>query len=69
MFDCMEPLGMGPRQLYDVTNRGACMLRKASPFFTGLDHFAWTGSTAVQCKWGPFYSCPCCHLVLILALT
>ncbi|GAA6105369.1 retinoic acid receptor gamma-A isoform X2 [Tachysurus ichikawai] len=48
MFDCMEPLGMGPRQLYDVTNRGACMLRKASPFFTGLDHFAWTGTTAVQ---------------------
>uniref|UniRef100_A0A8C9WHH8 Retinoic acid receptor gamma a n=1 Tax=Scleropages formosus TaxID=113540 RepID=A0A8C9WHH8_SCLFO len=48
MFDCMEALGMGPRQLYDVTNRGACMLRKASPFFTGLDPFAWTGATSVQ---------------------
>ncbi|KAJ3586997.1 hypothetical protein NHX12_013388 [Muraenolepis orangiensis] len=49
MFDCMEALGMGPRQLYDVTSRGACMLRKASPFFTGLDPFAWTGSASVQC--------------------
>ncbi|XP_034064867.1 retinoic acid receptor gamma-A isoform X4 [Gymnodraco acuticeps] len=48
MFDCMEALGMGPRQLYDVTSRGACMLRKASPFFTGLDPFAWTGSASVQ---------------------
>ena len=51
MFDCMEALGMGPRQLYDVTSRGACMLRKASPFFAGLDPFAWTGSASVQCKW------------------
>ncbi|KAM8862368.1 retinoic acid receptor gamma-A isoform 2-T5 [Spinachia spinachia] len=48
MFDCMEALGMGPRQLYDVTGRGACMLRKASPFFAGLDPFAWTGSASVQ---------------------
>ncbi|XP_014002212.2 retinoic acid receptor gamma-A isoform X2 [Salmo salar] len=48
MFDCMEALGMGPRQLYDVTSRGACMLRKASPFFAGLDPFAWTGSASVQ---------------------
>ncbi|ROL52158.1 Retinoic acid receptor gamma-A [Anabarilius grahami] len=48
MFDCMEALGMGPRQLYDVTNRGACMLRKASPFYAGLDPFAWTG-TASSC--------------------
>ncbi|XP_013874007.1 retinoic acid receptor gamma-A isoform X1 [Austrofundulus limnaeus] len=48
MFDCMEALGMGPRQLYDVTSRGACMLRKASPFFPGLDPFAWTGSASVQ---------------------
>ncbi|XP_047223509.1 retinoic acid receptor gamma-A isoform X2 [Girardinichthys multiradiatus] len=53
MFDCMEALGMGPRQLYDVTSRGACMLRKASPFFPALDPFAWTGSASVQCKWLP----------------
>lgn len=50
MFDCMEALGMGPRQLYDVTNRGACMLRKASPFYAGLDPFAWTGTASVRCK-------------------
>ncbi|KAI4895334.1 hypothetical protein NFI96_000691 [Prochilodus magdalenae] len=48
MFDCMEALGMGPRQLYDVTNRGACMLRKANPFFAGLDPFAWPGTASVQ---------------------
>ncbi|KAJ8017021.1 hypothetical protein DPEC_G00013430 [Dallia pectoralis] len=48
MFDCMEALGMGPRQLYDVTSRGACMLRKANPFFAGLDPFAWTGSASIQ---------------------
>ncbi|XP_061663423.1 retinoic acid receptor gamma-A isoform X4 [Syngnathoides biaculeatus] len=48
MFDCMEALGMGPRQLYDVTGRGTCMLRKASPFFAGLDPFAWAGSASVQ---------------------
>ncbi|KAM9391047.1 retinoic acid receptor gamma-A-like [Salvelinus alpinus] len=48
MFDCMEALGMGPCQLYDVTSRGECMLRKASPFFAGLDPFAWTGSASVQ---------------------
>lgn len=53
MFDCMEALGMGPHQLYDVTSRGACMLRKASPFFTRLDPFVWTGSASVQCKWHP----------------
>lgn len=53
MFDCMEALGLGPRQLYDVTSHGACMLRKASPFFAGLDTFAWTGSASVQCKWYP----------------
>ncbi len=50
MFDCMEALGMGPRQLYDVTNRGACMLRKASPFYAGLDPFAWTGTASIRCK-------------------
>uniref|UniRef100_A0A671MYA1 Retinoic acid receptor gamma-A-like n=1 Tax=Sinocyclocheilus anshuiensis TaxID=1608454 RepID=A0A671MYA1_9TELE len=48
MFNCMEALGMGPRQLYDVTNRGACMLRKASPFYAGLDPFAWTGTASVR---------------------
>eukprot|EP00063_Salmo_salar_P016558 XP_013991393.1 PREDICTED: retinoic acid receptor gamma-A isoform X4 [Salmo salar] len=48
MFDCMEALGMGPRQLYDVTSRGTCMLQKASPFFAGLDPFTWTGSASVQ---------------------
>ncbi|XP_031421673.1 retinoic acid receptor gamma-A isoform X2 [Clupea harengus] len=48
MFDCMEALGMGPRQLYDVTARGACMLRKASPFFAGLDPFAWSGTASIQ---------------------
>ncbi|XP_004070508.1 retinoic acid receptor gamma-A isoform X3 [Oryzias latipes] len=48
MFDCMEALGMGPHQLYDVTSRGACMLRKASPFFPRLDPFAWTSSASVQ---------------------
>lgn len=53
MFDCMEALGLGPRQLYDVTSHGACMLRKASPFFAGLDTFAWTSSASVQCKWHP----------------
>ncbi|KAA0706710.1 Retinoic acid receptor gamma-A [Triplophysa tibetana] len=52
MFDCMEALGMGPRQLYDVTNRGACMLRKASPFYAGLDPFAWTGTASVRSSEG-----------------
>ncbi|KAL4655555.1 retinoic acid receptor gamma-A-like isoform X2 [Arapaima gigas] len=48
MFDCMEALGMGPRQLFNVTSQGTCMLRKASPFFPGLDPFAWTGTVSVQ---------------------
>ncbi|XP_028850192.1 retinoic acid receptor gamma-A isoform X2 [Denticeps clupeoides] len=48
MFDCMEALGMGPRQLYEVTSRGACMLRKANPFFAGLDPFAWSGTPSIQ---------------------
>lgn len=56
MFDCMEALGMGPRQLYDVTSHGACMLRKVSPFFAGLDSFTWTGSASVPCKWHPVWT-------------
>ncbi|XP_035244211.1 retinoic acid receptor gamma-A isoform X2 [Anguilla anguilla] len=48
MFDCVEALGVGPRQLFDVASRGACMLRKAGPFFPGLDPFAWTGTASVQ---------------------
>ena len=69
MFDCMEALGMGPRQLYDVTSRGACMLRKASPFFAGLDPFAWTGSASVQCKWLPVLrlggACVCVYMCVV----
>nr|XP_014347533.1 PREDICTED: retinoic acid receptor gamma [Latimeria chalumnae] len=44
MYDCMEALAVMPRQLYDVTSRSACMLRKASlsPCFGGLDPFGWT---------------------------
>ena len=64
---------MGPRQLYDVTSRGACMLRKASPFFAGLDPFAWTGSASIQCKWHPVcISCmtqPCLSLSLSLSVS
>ncbi|XP_058869093.1 retinoic acid receptor gamma-A-like isoform X2 [Acipenser ruthenus] len=48
MFDCMETFGMPHRQLYDVTNRGACMLRRASPCFGGLDPFAWSGTASIQ---------------------
>ncbi|KAI1891131.1 hypothetical protein AGOR_G00160850 [Albula goreensis] len=48
MFDCVEALGMGSHQLFDVTSRSACMLRKAGPFFPGLDPFAWTGTASVQ---------------------
>ncbi|KAJ8259004.1 hypothetical protein COCON_G00180160 [Conger conger] len=48
MFDCVEALGVGSRQLFDVTNRGACMLRKAGPYFPGLDPYAWTGTASIQ---------------------
>ncbi|MGH0188446.1 UNVERIFIED_CONTAM: hypothetical protein FKN15_029805 [Acipenser sinensis] len=48
MFDCMETFGMPHRQLYDVTNRSACMLRRASPCFGGLDPFAWSGTASIQ---------------------
>ncbi|XP_033927310.1 retinoic acid receptor gamma-A-like [Melopsittacus undulatus] len=42
MFDCLEALG-GPRRLHDVTNRGACALRKAGygPRCGALPPFAW----------------------------
>ncbi|XP_031681130.1 retinoic acid receptor gamma-A-like isoform X2 [Oncorhynchus kisutch] len=46
MFDCMEALA--PRPLFDVSTQGACMLGKATPFFPGLDHFAWAGMASVQ---------------------
>lgn len=68
MFDCMEALGMGPRQLYDVTSHGACMLRKVSPFFAGLDSFTWTGSASVPCKWHPVWT-PCIDTVFSLSLS
>ncbi|XP_048856405.1 LOW QUALITY PROTEIN: retinoic acid receptor gamma-A-like [Brienomyrus brachyistius] len=48
MFDCMEAVGMAPRQLFRMGGQGACMLQTGSPFFTGLDRFAWTGSACVQ---------------------
>ncbi|CAB1353959.1 unnamed protein product [Coregonus sp. 'balchen'] len=48
MFDCMEALGMAPRPLFDVSIQGACMLGKATPFFPGLDPFAWAGTASVQ---------------------
>ncbi|XP_064822200.1 retinoic acid receptor gamma-A-like isoform X2 [Oncorhynchus masou masou] len=48
MFDCMEALGMAPRPLFDVSTQGACMLGKATPFFPGLDPFAWGGTASVQ---------------------
>nr|XP_020448853.1 retinoic acid receptor gamma-A-like isoform X3 [Monopterus albus] len=44
MFDCMEALGLAPRPLFDVSGQGSCMLGKATPYFSGLDHFAWTGT-------------------------
>uniref|UniRef100_A0A8K9XX65 Retinoic acid receptor, gamma b n=1 Tax=Oncorhynchus mykiss TaxID=8022 RepID=A0A8K9XX65_ONCMY len=46
MFDCMEALA--PRPLFDVSTQGACMLGKATPFFPGLDPFAWAGMASVQ---------------------
>ncbi|XP_069565070.1 retinoic acid receptor gamma-A-like isoform X2 [Brachyistius frenatus] len=48
MFDCMEALGLGPRPLFDVSRRGSCMLGKATPYFSGLDPFAWAGTSSVQ---------------------
>ncbi|XP_043939796.1 retinoic acid receptor gamma isoform X2 [Protopterus annectens] len=50
MYDCMETFAVAPRQLFDVTNQSACMLRKASisPCFAGLDHFGWPHPASLQ---------------------
>ncbi|XP_041837068.1 retinoic acid receptor gamma-A-like isoform X2 [Melanotaenia boesemani] len=48
MFDCMEALGLAPRPLYDVSRQGSCMLGKATPYFSGLDPFAWAGTSNIQ---------------------
>ncbi|XP_039884835.1 retinoic acid receptor gamma-A-like isoform X2 [Simochromis diagramma] len=48
MFDCMEALGLAPRPLFDVSRQGSCMLSKAAPYFSGLDPFAWAGTSSVQ---------------------
>lgn len=58
MFDCMEALGLAPRPLFDVSRQGSCMLSKATPYFSGLDPFAWAGTTSVQCE---YYSNPAVH--------
>lgn len=51
MFDCMEALGLAPRPLFDVSRQGSCMLSKATPYFSGLDPFAWAGTSSVQCEY------------------
>ncbi|XP_053297218.1 retinoic acid receptor gamma-A isoform X2 [Pleuronectes platessa] len=48
MFDCMEALGLLPRPLFDVSGQGSCMLGKATPYFSGLDPFAWAGTSSIQ---------------------
>ncbi|XP_022600725.1 retinoic acid receptor gamma-A-like isoform X2 [Seriola dumerili] len=48
MFDCMEALGLAPRPLFDVSGQGSCMLGKATPYFSGLDPFAWAGTSSIQ---------------------
>ncbi|XP_037631378.1 retinoic acid receptor gamma-A-like isoform X3 [Sebastes umbrosus] len=48
MFDCMEALGLAPRPLFDVSAQGSCMLGKATPYFSGLDPFAWAGTSSIQ---------------------
>nr|AAF80976.1 retinoic acid receptor gamma 2I [Ambystoma mexicanum] len=50
MYDCMEAFMLAPHPLYDVTNPGACMLRKArlSPCFGGLDPFGWPQPASLQ---------------------
>ncbi|XP_028302991.1 retinoic acid receptor gamma-A-like isoform X2 [Gouania willdenowi] len=48
MFDCVEALGLAPRPLYDVSHQGSCMLSKASSYFSGLDPFAWAGTSSIQ---------------------
>lgn len=51
MFDCMEALGLASRPLFDVSGQGSCMLGKATPYFSGLDPFAWAGSSSIQCEY------------------
>lgn len=51
MFDCMEALGLAPRPLFDVSGQGSCMLAKATPYFSGLDPFAWAGTSSIQCEY------------------
>lgn len=51
MFDCMEALGLAPRPIYDVSGQGSCMLAKATPYFSGLDPFAWAGTSSIQCEY------------------
>ncbi|KAM4613664.1 retinoic acid receptor gamma-A-like isoform 2-T3 [Polymixia lowei] len=48
MFDCMEALGLAPRPLFHGSGHGSCMLGKATPYFSGLDPFAWAGTGSVQ---------------------
>lgn len=69
MFDCMEALGLAPRPLYDVSGQGSCMLAKATPYFSGLDPFAWAGTSSIQCEYSVcececvFLSEPCCVIM------
>lgn len=51
MFDCMEALGLAPRPLFDVSGQGSCMLAKATPYFSGLDPFAWASASSVLCEY------------------
>ncbi|CAM4603409.1 unnamed protein product [Lepidochelys kempii] len=55
MYDCMEAFAVAPRQLFDVTNQGSCMLRKASisPCFGALDPFGWPQPASLQWPWRP----------------
>lgn len=61
MFDCMEALGLAPRPLYDVSGQGSCMLAKATPYFSGLDPFAWAGTSSIQCEYS-VCECECVFL-------
>lgn len=70
MFDCMEALGLAPRPLFDVSGQGSCMLSKATPYFSGLDPFAWAGAGSVQCEYSAL-SIKCsrvCVLIRVLVL-
>lgn len=70
MFDCMEALGLAPRPLFDVSGQGSCMLAKATPYFSGLDPFAWSGASSVQCEYSilSIKSSSVCVCVLIRVL-